>query len=52
MAEPMNMYVPPPCTPLGQKAGVGMVDKTSSTVMSPEEMEMETEAQQSCAVPP
>ncbi len=46
------MYVPPPFTRPGQKAGVGTVVKTSSTVMAQQEMEMETNTPQAGAVHP
>ncbi len=50
-AELTNMFVPPPFTHPGTKAGVGMVAKTSSTVMSPQEKEIETDGPQAPAVP-
>ncbi len=42
------MFVPPPSTPPGQKAGVG----TTSTVMAPQETKMETDDPQAPAVHP
>ncbi len=43
-AEPSDMPVPLPFTPLGQKASEGAKTKTSLTVMGNEETEMETDA--------
>ncbi len=46
-----NMYVPPPFTPLGKKAGEAALIKSSSTVMAHDETEMETDEKPSPVVP-
>ncbi len=42
---PPNMNVPPPFAPLGSKAGVGAVVKSTSTVLTRMETQMETDEQ-------
>ncbi len=49
-AEPSDMPVPPPVTPLGHKAGEGAITKTSSMVMRTEETAMETDDPKSSEV--
>ncbi len=46
------MFVTPPFTPPGQKAGVRMFIKISSTVMALQETEIETDTPQAAAVHP
>ncbi len=51
IAELPDMSVPPPFTPLGQKAGEGARTKASSTVTSQEESQMETGATTASVLP-